>query len=222
MKWGGVEIHTERLKAANNGPTIEHRMAQLEASSGGGGSYGAHARLKQGFWYNNQQHSMFSFSNSAQTQYVSANTLRLAPYTPVNTYSIYQMDITVGIAVAGSTFRVLIYSDNDGVPYQKLYQSTNIDSSTTGTKNILTNFTFTGGTIYWMAIHASTGGNIGFGGVNGSQMVQIYQNGGTVYTSLTNPDYLYANGSPNTITPDPYRFSGSLGFVQINFWKNII
>jgi hypothetical protein len=51
--------------------------------------------------------------------------------------------------------RILIYSDLNGIPTTKLYESANLDCSTTGQKTATTSFTFTAGTTYWLCTHFS-------------------------------------------------------------------
>jgi hypothetical protein len=115
---------------------------------GGGGASGIHALLKPkaGFIVSNQL-TQTGLSSSAQT----ANRMMLAPFIPGNTFTSTNFIMRVFSGVAGSLAKVIIYSDLDGEPNQKLYESTDLDCSTSGTKTIIDSFNFVAGTTYWIA-----------------------------------------------------------------------
>ena len=80
----------------------------------------------------------------------TVNRLVLIPFMPANTFTIAQILMNGNIAVAGSLCRLLIYSDNNGVPNAKLYESTDLSLATTGFKIASTTFIFTAGKTYWL------------------------------------------------------------------------
>jgi hypothetical protein len=184
--------------------------------SGGGGA-GIHLRIPQGYKYTNQQTNLFFNGANSQNQNSIANQIRFTPFYPSNEFICNQFDIGVTTGVAGSTFRLLIYSDNSGVPLNKLYESANIDSATIATKNILTTFTFAAGTPYWLAIHTSSTPT--FSGVAQTSMYPLYVNGGAVFNGITSSAYNYASGSPATIVPATANFLGVVGAIQVTMWK---
>jgi hypothetical protein len=53
--------------------------------------------------------------------------------------------------------KIVIYSDNNGLPTTKLLESSLLDISTTGFKTFTTSFTFNAGTTYWIGTIASLG-----------------------------------------------------------------
>jgi hypothetical protein len=64
-------------------------------------------------------------------------------------------------AFAGSLARIVIYSNgtsgiNQDFPETKLYESVDIDLSTTGIKSVAVNFDFYSNTYYWVGIHAKS------------------------------------------------------------------
>jgi hypothetical protein len=189
--------------------------------SGGGGASGVHLPLKQGYKYPNQQVSMFANAGAGTTNNnVNATNLRFAPFVPANSYTFFKFDVSVVTGgAAGSTFRVSIYSDNNGIPQNKLFESTNIDGVTTGTKTITTTFTFEAGRTYWIGFFNGGPGTITFSGVNAIGLVPIYQNGIAIYTHLNTFAYTYGTSSPAVIDPIVANFSGSVGFPQVYFWK---
>lgn len=185
---------------------------------GGGG--GVQLPLKQGYKYPNQQVSMFATNGSwSQNNNLTASNLRLTPFIPANSYTFYQFDLNVATAAALATFRVSIYSDNNGVPHTKLYESTDISAATTGQKMITTTFTFQGGTTYWIGVFAGGSGTITFSGVSQNGLMIIYQNGGATYTCLNTFAYTYGTTSPSVIDPVVANFSGGNLCPQVNFWK---
>jgi hypothetical protein len=95
--------------------------------------------------------------NSTSTTSTSSFALRLivSPYIPANTITCSAMYISIASSLAGANARILIYSDNNGVPGTKIYESTNLDCSTTGIKSVSTTQTFTAGTTYWIGTHSS-------------------------------------------------------------------
>jgi hypothetical protein len=138
-----------------------------------------------------------------------ANRLVLMPFMPANTFTISEISMNVNSAIAGSLCRLLIYSDNNGVPNAKLYESANLDCSTTGLKSALTTFTFVAGTTYWLAFH---------GGTTVSNIVQIQPVG--LYSIANNPGasadtatqmFITATlgSAPEIITSPSSRFSES-------------
>jgi len=68
-------------------------------------------------------------------------------------------------AVAGRLGRILIYSNgtsgvNQDFPETKLFESVNIDLSTTGIKSVIVNFNFFSNTFYWIGFYANLSGDI--------------------------------------------------------------
>jgi hypothetical protein len=107
----------------------------------------------------------------------------------------------VSFGSVGATFRALIYSNLNGLPNTKLFESTTIDGSTSGLKTITNTFNFVGGTTYWLCYHS---------GVSGAALVSINANATYSFaakktagsTAFVNSYYLnFALGSaPTTAT----------------------
>jgi hypothetical protein len=87
-----------------------------------------------------------------------ANTMYTYPIIMANDYTFNSMQIYCQASLPGGLARILIYSDLNSTPNSKIYESTDIDLSTTGTKTITNTMTFTKGTIYWMVLHFGSGG----------------------------------------------------------------
>lgn len=88
---------------------------------------------------------------------VTATTNRITaiPLIPAKTFTSSNLFINVSAAAAGFT-RILIYSDVNGIPNTKLYESADLDCSTNGIKTATTSFTFNAGTTYWICTHTSS------------------------------------------------------------------
>ena len=139
------------------------------------------------------------------------NRLYAVPFIPnqnITTSALYMNVTTLG---AGALAQILIYSDLNGLPNTKLYESANLDCSTTGIKTATTTFNFVAGTTYWLSIHASAVFTISF--INTSGLFPISISGVAspntyVFTSAT-------FGSTPTTFGTPTFASGNTPFVGI-------
>jgi hypothetical protein len=84
----------------------------------------------------------------------SINQVIAYPFTPNKTITSSQLRINVTTLGAGLS-RILIYSNLNGFPDSKLFESADINVSATGIKSITTTFTFNAGTTYWLAYHTN-------------------------------------------------------------------
>jgi hypothetical protein len=92
--------------------------------------------------------------SASTTSATSLNRIHLLPYVPAQTITSNFLNINVTAGVATAVARILIYSDLNGVPNTKLYESATLDCSTTSQKSVTTAFTFKAGTTYWIGTHA--------------------------------------------------------------------
>lgn len=131
----------------------------------------------------------------------TANRLDVYPFISNKTLPNSSLSINVSTLGAGVLSRLVIYADTSGFPSTKLYESTDIDCSTTGIKTIVAGFTFTAGTTYWLG---------------------FYTNGVTVVTAIPTASLIpiftaFATGSPSTAwsristtlgaAPDPFQYN---------------
>jgi hypothetical protein len=86
---------------------------------------------------------------------VSSSRLEVYPFTPNKTLNNCSLTINVTTLGVGVLARIVIYSDLDSFPNTKLYESTDINCSTTGDKVLLANFTFNAGTTYWIGFYTN-------------------------------------------------------------------
>jgi hypothetical protein len=86
----------------------------------------------------------------------TTNRLLVAPFIPAQTITSASLYINVTTFLAGSNAQILVYSNLNGKPDTRLYQSANLDCSTNGLKTASTVLTFTAGTTYWVGIQFSS------------------------------------------------------------------
>ena len=112
-----------------------------------------------------------------------ANKLTVIPYIPSQTITSASLYINVTTAIASSLARILIYSNLDGKPDIKIYESANLDCSTTGVKTATTVQTFEAGQIYWIGVQVSSTQTLSGNVV--AQLIPININGIIYTTSFT-------------------------------------
>ena len=147
-----------------------------------------------------------NFSNIIQT----ANRITTYPYIPSQTITSTALIVRCAIGVAAALGRVLIYSNLNGEPNTRLYESANLDCSTAGDKTITTAFTFTAGTIYWLAFHSSNTQTML--GIASTNMIPVWSNSSTQHNHYYRT---FAFGSsPSPLLPDTYN-SGTITNISI-------
>jgi hypothetical protein len=116
---------------------------------GGGGASGIHALLKPV----SGRRIPYGLGNTTSGTAFTTSRIVLVPFFPANTFTISEILMNVQAGTVGSLARLLIYSDNNGLPDAKLYESTDLNCATSGFKIATTTFTFNAGTTYWLAFH---------------------------------------------------------------------
>jgi hypothetical protein len=107
------------------------------------------------------------------------------PFIPNQTFTTASLSISVAVFTLGANGRILIYSDLNGRPDQKLYESANLDCSTNGIKTALVSFYFIAGQTYWIGTHFSATVNVT--GHNQQSLLSIGN------TGVTNANNYYLN-----------------------------
>jgi hypothetical protein len=186
---------------------ISGQYLQNGVPIGGGGLQGVHALLPLA---SGQSTFAGTASQGLSTTTTSVNRLYAVPFIPnqnITTSALY-MNVT---STTGGNARILIYSNLNGLPDQKLYESSNLDCSTTGLKTATTTFNFVAGTTYWLSIHASAAFTISFIQTNGLFPIAIL--------GAANPNtHVFINvtyGSAPTTFGTPSITNGNAPFVGI-------
>jgi hypothetical protein len=134
------------------GPTGATGSQGIQGPTGSNGLNGVHNPvIISGGTYN------FSLGAIQKVTILSvANRLDLMPFIPIKTFTTASLSIEVTSLVAGSNTRILIYSDNNGVPGTKIVESTDLSTATLGIRTFSTTQTLSAGVCYWIGVHTSS------------------------------------------------------------------
>ena len=126
-------------------------VVTINSTGGGGGLQGINAlfNLQSGDTISYNLGGFGSFTSSALVN----NRIALMPFLPNQNITTSNLQIEVNTIQAGSNCIILIYSNLNGLPDTKIFESAALDCSTLGTKTATTTQTFTAGTTYWIGIH---------------------------------------------------------------------
>lgn len=152
--------------------------------------------------------SVTSTALSAQAQ--TANRLIVSPFIPSQTITCASLYINVATLAAGSNAQILIYSNLNGKPDTKIYQSANLDCSTTGNKIATTTQTFEAGNIYWIGVHTSSTQSLTV--ISTANLLPIF----TTSTTQVSSFFITTTfGSAPTTFGTPSNNSGTMPYVGI-------
>ena len=99
--------------------------------------------------------SVVTNASTHSNQQLVLDRMYLYPYIPNQTFTTSQLSIYCTAGQPLGVGRILIYSDLDGLPNTKLYESSTLNVTSTGFKSALTSFTFNQGVTYWLCYHNS-------------------------------------------------------------------
>lgn len=209
----GLATKQETLVSATNIKTINGTSVLGSGDlvvSGGSGVSGINIVVKpqSGVYY-----STNPLSGTGGTTTTSMNNVYLFPFIPKNTLTINEMRVEVNVVSTGTLATMLIFDDLNGLPNNKLIESTNLDCTTTGMKTFITSFTFTAGTTYWLGV--STNGTTGFRSNNNSFALQHHASSSAIVTQY---QQAHIFGSvPSTISINATTNASSLPPITIRF-----
>lgn len=153
-------------------PLTESDLFEVAVDNGGGASYTSYSTtgkdIKDLVGGLKGYHSPFPLVSGQKTSPMLVGSLTstpstaeravAVPYMPAQNITTSDLYISVsGSPTAGALARVYIYSDLNCYPDQLLFQSANIDCSTSGIKTLTTTFNFEFGKVYWLVTHTNTG-----------------------------------------------------------------
>lgn len=181
---------------------------------GGGGLQGVHALVNcpsgLGYGYTSAVTSLTSTASFNTNQ----NALILHPFIPARNITYTSLKINVATAAATCLTRILIYSDSNGLPSTKIYESTDLDCSTTGNKTVTITGTLTAGVTYWIGTHSSINCTLTGIPVGSALPIMTY-----IMTAAPTTSWNYAygfNSAPTTLNQaQRNNSSGSLPLIQI-------
>lgn len=120
----------------------------------GGGGGGIHVIVKP--QTGNQVSTLTASTNSGFNVGAMGFRMQAFPFYPASSFTCSSLTLNVTTLIAGGIARILIYSDVNGKPSAKLYESANLDCSTTGLKTASTTFNFVAGTKYWITVQSNS------------------------------------------------------------------
>lgn len=203
MKINSVPVQSELVSGTSiktiNGSSV---LGSGDLVVGGGG--GAHAFVAPSplGTFPNGMVNVFVYNNNFSNFVETANRLTAYPFIPFQTIISTALVVRCVVGKVTALGRILIYSDLFGFPNTKLYESADIDMSTSGDKTILTAFTFTKGTTYWLAFHSSNTQTMG--GCQASNMIPVFSNSSQTYNHYYQ-NISFGNSSPTTFNPTTYN-----------------
>jgi len=224
--WGGItgtlstqtDLQSEldnkqdTLVSATNIKTINGSSVLGSGDLAVGGGSGIHTQLLPGGSFMGgiyTSNRLYGGSNYNLSTY--ANNVIYVPFIPNKTFTTTNLNFFCLTGSAGDENKICIYS-HDGVnmPQTLLYESADIDMSTSGIKTVNVTRTWTKGEIYWFAICQKTGGAkiMGMGGGKGDSLI-IGLIGANYFNAYRQTNVTYTNGAPTTANPnsnllDPY------------------
>jgi hypothetical protein len=134
----------------------------------GGGSSGINNFIKP---QNGDSTSAHVVMSSLSSLTLVNTRLYANPFISAQTITSSSLYVNCVTAQAGALGRILIYSDLNGLPNTKIFESSNLDLSTTGIKSVITAQTFNAGTTYWLSFHSS--GTSAISGIPSSAVIPI-------------------------------------------------
>lgn len=182
----------------------------IDAASGGGGGGVTPTHIlfppKSGFYYG------AILDTPMQVTTLGAGDMNLTAFTPANTLTSDQMIIQITTASVGGFAKAVIYGSLDGNPYDKLYESSEVSTDTTGTKIVLDGaFTFEANTTYFVTIVGSA--TIGYRAIDtGSAAgapILAYSNSTQTYQTYRYATNDYYNLPTILATPTTSNLSGT-------------
>ena len=202
----------DTLVSATNIKTINGSSVLGSGDLAVGGGSGIHTQLLPGGSFMGgiyTSNRLFGGSNYNLSTY--ANNVIYVPFIPNNTFTSTELNFFCLTGSAGDENRICIYSHNGvNMPQTLLYESTDIDMSTSGTKTVNVTRTWTKGEVYWFAICQKNGGAkiMGMGGTKGDSLI-IGLIGANYFNAYRQTFVTYTNGAPTTANPntnllDPY------------------
>jgi len=159
--------------------------------SGGGGLQGVHTLLPIA---TGSIVPIVVNGNGITTVGTIANRLYAIPFIPNRTFTSSNLYLNVTVLGSGVNGRILIYSDLNGKPDTKIFESSNLDCSTTGLKTATTSQTFTAGTTYWICTQFS--GICTTHGYSVASLMNIYGSGTSISCSYYNSPTFGSAPSP--------------------------
>jgi len=175
--------------------------------------HSSHLGVVSGQYFDN------SFAGAASGTLIGvANRIQLAPYFAPQTFSIDRIGCLVSTAVAGSLFKIVIYSANaDGWPDARLYESGNLSGAAAAFVEATMSFTLNAGVVYWLGVRHSSTCTLRTIPVSSARSLGLTTSNATSYATVLQRTLTYATAAPSSwafvagdlvanVTPPSIRF----------------
>lgn len=203
---------TDELEVSLTGATGSRKITGAQIIAAAGGGSGIHTQILGGGSIFGGVETSNMISGANLSGYVcQANQMIYFPYVSNKTFTSTTLSFNATSSVAGANCKLLIYSNNGiNAPQDKLYESTEIDLSSTGSKTISTSFTFTAGTIYWFGIYSNIfGPNISAMTSNGGGALPVCFIGTTLVLAWIQVALTYPT-APSVAGPNSFQSNAPL------------
>jgi hypothetical protein len=167
--------------------------------SGGGGASGIHTIVPFNGFISTMATSASMSASNLTSLILTAENIVFYPYKPQISFTASQLYINVTLLGVGTLGRICIYEDSNGVPLTLLYQSANLDCSTTGIKTATTLFDFNAGETYWLAFQVNTP-TCSVSGIPVASSVPISAISTTIYNHLRR-NVTFGTSAPSIANP---------------------
>jgi hypothetical protein len=208
-----VEGKQDTLVSGTNIKTLNGASVLGNGDLTVGGGSGFHVQLLPGgSIYGGIYQANVTAAGSNYNNATSANQIYYFPFIPNHTFTSTELRINCGLAAAGSEARLCIYShDGLNAPQDLLFESTNLDLSTTGYKTVNVTRNWTKGQVYWFAVHMKDNSTriIGMGNNISDSLIIGVLNSNRI-KSWTQSGQTFANGAPATANPNGFRYDAFL------------
>jgi len=185
-----------------NGSTILG-SGDLVVGGGGGSATGLQTAVF-GTLFSLPTNAAANCSNQNSFSQGNANALAYYPYIPNVSFTCTQFAITVNGVQPTGLARICVYSSVNGQPGNLLYNSADLDCSTTGNKSAVSSFAFTQGTVYWLALHTNVTG-MNFAGISKEALLQLGTLSGNPITMWVQVSATYTSGAPSVAAPNSFN-----------------
>ncbi len=141
---------------------------------------------------------------SSMNSWATTNSMTYYPYIPNVSFTCTQFAITVNTPQATGLARICVYSSVNGQPGNLLYNSVDLDCSTSGSKTVVSSFAFTQGTVYWLALQVNVAA-IQINAISNAALLPVGNLFGNPLTCLLQVSLTYASGAPSVASPNSYQ-----------------
>lgn len=140
-----------------SGVNFNDTSTQASTSGGSSGQAEVFASANLGAFISGNYYDAGLTCVTGGTAGAAADRIELIPFYCHTTFAINEIGLQCTTAAASANAKVVIYSsDSNGWANALLYESANLDCSTTGFKSVVPTFTFTASTKYWIGYRSSS------------------------------------------------------------------